>query len=115
VKGPKFLRILGLSESRFITGKRGHHKGGAIDEILNANPNLNFILIGDTGQHDAYVYHNAMMRHPGRIQQIILRAPQPGISKENQIWVDKIKAADTPIFVGESYTPLLNEIAEENQ
>jgi len=40
VRGPKFLRILGIKESKFITGKRGHHKGAAIDEILAANPEL---------------------------------------------------------------------------
>lgn len=109
VRGPKFLRILGIKESKFITGKRGHHKGAAIDEILSANPELNFILMGDTGQHDAHVYHEALMRHPGRIRQIILRAPLPGLSKENQNCVDKIKATDTPIFVGETYQPLLNQ------
>jgi len=65
--------------------------------------------MGDTGQHDAHVYHEALMRHPGRIRQIILRAPLPGLSKENQNCVDKIKATDTPIFVGETYQPLLNE------
>jgi len=68
VRGPKFLRILGISESKFITGKR-------------------------------------------RIRQIILRAPLPGLSKENQIWVDKLKATDTPVFVGETYQPLLNKTA----
>ena len=109
VRGPKFLRILGISESKFITGKRGHHKSAAIDEILAANPNLTFILMGDTGQHDAFVYHEVLMRHPERIRQIILRAPQPGLSKESQICVDKIKATKTPIFVGETYKPLLDE------
>jgi len=109
VRGPKFLRILGISESKFITGKRGHHKGEAIDEILAANPELTFILMGDTGQHDAYVYHEVLKRHPGRIRQVILRAPLPGLSKENQICVDKIKATETPIFVGETYQPLLSE------
>jgi len=111
VRGPKFLRILGISESKFITGKRGHHKGAAIDEILAANPELSFILIGDTGQHDAHVYHEALLRHPGRIRRIILRAPLPGLSKENQIYVDKIEATDTPLFVGETYQPLLSEFA----
>lgn len=115
VRGPKFLRILGISESRFISGKRGHHKGAAIDEILAANPNLSFILIGDTGQHDAHVYYEAMVRHPNRIRQIILRAPLPELSKENQLCIDKIKAKDTPIFVGETYQPLLSEFAELNR
>jgi len=107
VRGPKFLRDLGISDKQFITGTHGEHKGDAIDEILAANPNLSFILMGDTGQHDAHVYYDAINRHPGRIKQIILRAPNPKLSKSNQSWVDKILEAGTPIYVGKDYAPLL--------
>ena len=108
VRGPKFLRDLGISETKFITDKQGQHKSGSIDEILNANPNLQFILLGDTGQHDAHVYHDAILRHPGRIKQVILRAPKPKLISKNQLWVDKIKATNTPIYIGETYYPLLD-------
>lgn len=111
VRGPKFLRDLGISDRQFITGTHGEHKGNAIDEILASNPNLSFILLGDTGQYDAHVYHNAILRHPGRIKQIILRAPNPNLSKSNQIWIDKIKALGTPLFIGEDYKPLLESLA----
>lgn len=107
VNGPKFLRDWGISDRKFITQAHGKHKGNAIDEIMAANPNLPFVLLGDTGQHDAHVYHDALKRHAGRIQQVILRAPRPTLSKENQIWVDKIMATNTPIFVGETYQALL--------
>jgi phosphatidate phosphatase APP1 len=108
VRGPKFLRDLGISEKKFITDSHGHHKGSAIDEILNANPTLSFILLGDTGQHDAQVYYDAIVRHPGRIKQVILRDTNPRSSKDNQSWIDKIIATDTPLFVGETYESLLN-------
>jgi len=109
IRGPKFLRDLGISDRKFITCTHGEHKGDAIDEILTANPDLSFILMGDTGQHDAHVYYEAIKRHPGRIQQIILRAPNPKLSKSNQYWVNKIKETDTPIFIGEDYIPLLSK------
>lgn len=73
VAGPVFLRDLGISESQFIKGTHGDHKGAAIDTILAANPGLNFVLIGDTGQHDAEVYAAAHTRHPDRLVRIILR------------------------------------------
>ncbi|RED18419.1 phosphatase domain-containing protein [Pontivivens insulae] len=73
VAGPVFLRDLGISETQFIKGTHGDHKGAAIDTILAANPELSFVLIGDTGQHDAEVYAAAHARHPGRIRRIILR------------------------------------------
>lgn len=110
VRGPKFLRDLGISDTKFITGTHGHHKGDAIDEILSANPHLSFILLGDTGQHDAHVYYDAIIRHPGRIRQIILRAPNPKLSKSNQEWTDKIRQTKTPLFIGSDYEDLLSDL-----
>lgn len=78
VRGPMFLRDLGISETQLISGTHGDHKGAAIDEIMAANPDLPFILIGDTGQHDAHVYLEACHRHGGRIKAVVLREPGPG-------------------------------------
>jgi phosphatidate phosphatase APP1 len=108
VRGPKFLRDLGISSTKFVTGTHGDHKGEAIDTILAANPELDFILIGDTGQHDPHVYHDAIQRHPGRIREVILRTPGPGASKTNLAWIEKIKSGGTPVFAGQDYTSLLD-------
>lgn len=110
VRGPIFLRDLGISDTQFITGTHGQHKGEAIDEILNANPDLSFTLLGDTGQHDPHVYHDAILRHPGRIKQVILRAPKPKVKSANQGWIDKIIATETPIYVGETYASIVDEL-----
>jgi len=110
VRGPKFLRDLGISDRQFISGTHGQHKSDAIDEILSANPDLPFILIGDTGQHDARVYHDTILRHPGRIQRIILRAPKPKLSKPNKIWIKKIEETQTPVYIEKDYVPLLREL-----
>lgn len=77
ISGPLFLRDLGITETKFIKGTHGAHKGSAIDTILAANPTLNFVLIGDTGQHDAVVYHEAIVRHPNCIDRVILRRAGP--------------------------------------
>lgn len=69
-RGPMFLRDLGISETKFVKSSHGSHKGDAIDAILAANPDLEFVLIGDSGQHDAIVYHDTIERHPGRIRQV---------------------------------------------
>lgn len=76
-RGPMFLRDFGVSQTMFITSTHGSHKGHAIDTILAANPGLDFVLIGDSGQHDALVYHDAIVRHPGRIKQVLLRHAGP--------------------------------------
>src|SRR5690606_23392863 len=42
--------------------------------ILKTYPELNFILIGDSGEHDADIYLEIAERHPNRILAIYLRS-----------------------------------------
>ncbi len=76
--GPIFLRDYGIGRDQFITRGHGEHKGRAIDRIMAANPGLPFVLIGDTGQHDARIYLAARRRHGARVRAVILREPAPG-------------------------------------
>lgn len=92
VPGPKFLRDLGMSETKFITGTHGDHKGDSIDVLLAANPTLPYVLVGDTGQHDAFVYRDAVLRHPGRIRAVVLREPGPGPDAESLRAMEEIAA-----------------------
>ncbi|KAF0675918.1 App1 family protein [Profundibacterium mesophilum] len=89
--GPMFLRDYGLGEGQFITNTHGDHKGAAIDLILEANPGLPFVLIGDTGQHDAEVYLEAAHRHGGRIAAVILREPGPGPDEASRVAMASMK------------------------
>ncbi|MDF1726179.1 MAG: DUF2183 domain-containing protein [Sulfitobacter sp.] len=100
VRGPKFLRDLGLGESQFITGSHGDHKGSSIDAILAANPNLRFVLAGDTGQHDAHVYRDAINRHPGRILAVVLREPGPGPDAESRTAITEMRQAGVTVLQG---------------
>lgn len=72
--GPMFLRDLGLDDTKFIKGGHGDHKLAAITALLDFYPDLDFILIGDSGQHDAEIYKNAVENHPGRISAVYIRA-----------------------------------------
>ncbi len=110
--GPMFLRDYGLSETQFITGTHGDHKGAAIDTILGANPALPFVLVGDTGQHDAEVYLHAATRHPGRIARVILRAPGPGADASDLAFADKLRVLGVPVFVGEDYGEVISSLSE---
>lgn len=102
--GPMFLRDLGIDRDKFITGTHGDHKGSAIDRILAATPELPFILVGDTGQHDAEVYLEACRRHPGRIRAVILREPRPGADQGSRAAMAAIEAAGVPLAHGPDFT-----------
>lgn len=113
-KAPKFLRDYGISETQFITGTHGDHKGSAIDRVLAANPDLPFILIGDTGQHDAHVYRDAVNRHTGRITRVILRAPGRGADAEDMAYVNAIRDAGVPVTVRADYTDTIAALRNQN-
>ncbi len=72
--GPMFLRDLGWDETKFIKSGHGEHKLAAIETLIDFYPDLRFILIGDSGQHDAGIYRTAVERHPGRVQAVYIRA-----------------------------------------
>lgn len=71
--GPLFLRDIGLEPDHLL--KTGHleHKLKQIRTILQAHPELPFILIGDSGQEDPEIYREVVRAYPGRIQAIYIR------------------------------------------
>jgi len=106
VRGPMFLRDLGLSETKFITEGHGNHKGASIDQILRANPDLPAILLGDTGQHDAQIYRAAVERHPDRIFAVGLRTPGPGLDAADHGDIAQLRKTGLPIYAAPNFDGL---------
>ncbi|MES2565587.1 MAG: phosphatase domain-containing protein [Bacteroidota bacterium] len=72
-KGPLFLKDYGFTHNKLFTESHGTHKPKQIRNILNAYPHLNFILIGDSGQHDPEIYAEIIKEFPGRILASYIR------------------------------------------
>ncbi len=67
---PLLLRdLLGTDADR----THGSHKNERIDEVLALHPDLSFVLVGDSGQHDPEIYADVVKRHPGRILAVYIR------------------------------------------
>lgn len=71
--GPLFLRDFGLDRTRLVAGSHRAHKLAAIERLLAFYPALGFILVGDSGQHDAAIYAEIVRRHPGRVAAVYIR------------------------------------------
>lgn len=71
--GPLFLRDFGWEPGKFIKSTHGEHKIGTIEHLLAFYPDLPFILIGDSGQHDAKIYAEIVEKHPGRVHAVYIR------------------------------------------
>lgn len=110
IKGPTFLRDLGISETQFITGTHGDHKGSSIDVLMAANPDLRFVLTGDTGQHDAFVYRDAILRHPGRVLGVVLREPGPGPDAKSRDAMEDIRATGVMLLHGPDFSGMAQTV-----
>lgn len=61
------------------SGKTKHeHKHDKIDQLMDTFPDMDFILIGDSGQKDAYIYKKTAEDYPGRILAIYIRKISSG-------------------------------------
>src|SRR3712207_4319126 len=49
------------------------YKLGIIRALLRTYPGLPFVLIGDSGEEDPEIYHQAAREHPGRIRAVYIR------------------------------------------
>jgi len=49
------------------------HKLLEIKQVLATYPHLPFILLGDSGQHDAAIYAEVVRQHPGRVRAVYIR------------------------------------------
>jgi len=72
-QGPLLLRDFGFDEDKLGHSDHMSHKYKEIENILITYPELDFILIGDSGQQDAAIYSEVVKNHPGRIMAIYIR------------------------------------------
>ena len=98
-EGPMFLRDLGIGPKGLVlAGGHRLHKTREIERLLAFYPDLPFILIGDSGQHDARTYAEIVRRHPGRIAAIYLRDVVEGEARDREAkeLLDQVGAEGTP-------------------
>lgn len=72
-KGPILLRNFTTPFDRNLKPEKPH-KQKEIINILKTYPELKFILIGDSGEHDASIYTEIAVQYPDRILAIYLKS-----------------------------------------
>lgn len=77
-RGPLLLRQVGL----FVPRPSTPHKARVITELLETYPELPFLFIGDSGEHDLSLYLEAARRYPGRVPAILIRNVSPLQARE---------------------------------
>ncbi|MEM6428831.1 MAG: phosphatase domain-containing protein [Deinococcota bacterium] len=71
--GPLMLRDWGIKPSELLPFGHKTHKLDSITGIMEAYPDLPFVLIGDSGQEDPEIYTTLVSKYPSRIKAIYIR------------------------------------------
>ncbi|MFZ4425849.1 MAG: App1 family protein [Saprospiraceae bacterium] len=108
-KGPILLRDFGIPYK--LHARSGGHKAECLERILRTFPKLPFILIGDSGEKDPYIYHEIARLFPDQIKAIYIRDVQHARRRRRlqKLYTDITK----PSFIlFENYTYLAQAAAE---
>jgi phosphatidate phosphatase APP1 len=93
-RGPIFLRDWGIDRTKFIAPRGHREKLERALKIIADFPELPFVLVGDSGQHDAGLYAEAATLHPDRIKAIYIRDVDPATATKRDDHVrEHIKTA----------------------
>ncbi|HEX8619195.1 MAG TPA: phosphatase domain-containing protein [Thermoanaerobaculia bacterium] len=77
--GPMMLQDWGIDESTLIIAPHETHKMAQINRIIEYYPELKFVLIGDSGQHDPEIYLRVIQSHPNRVLAAFIRDVTPDL------------------------------------
>ena len=117
--GPLLMRDLGLSKTQLIKGTHAAHKLCRVRELMATYPDLRFVLVGDTGQHDAEIYRDVALElaktgEAERLAAVYLR-DVTGRSREAEVSgiVGEISGVGVPTLAGPD-TAAMAQHAEAN-
>ncbi len=101
--GPVLLRDWDIGLSALSASRHLDHKGAAIRNILQLYPNLPFILVGDSSQHDPEIYRAIVAEFPDRIRAIYIRdvTRTPDRAASIKKLADEVVAAGSVLVIAE--------------
>ena len=67
------LREWGMKRGSILPRRAREHKLDAIRHVMSLYDELEFVLVGDSGQHDPETYTRILKEHPNRILSIYIR------------------------------------------
>jgi phosphatidate phosphatase APP1 len=72
-RGPLLLRDWDIGWGSLASSRHFDHKGVAIRNIMQLHSAMQFVLIGDTSQHDPEIYRQIVAEFPNRVKAIYIR------------------------------------------
>ncbi|MBZ2206620.1 App1 family protein [Massilia soli] len=98
--GPLLLRELGMRQVFKLTS-HGNHKLEKIELILSYYPDMQFVLIGDSGEQDPEIYAEVVRRHPKQVKVIYIRNVNPDPARIDALdkLIEEVSATGTQLIL----------------
>ncbi|QNA99994.1 App1 family protein [Massilia sp. Se16.2.3] len=98
--GPLLLRELNVRDVLKLT-QHGSHKLDKIELILSFYPDMQFVLIGDSGEQDPEIYAEVVRRHPESVRMIYIRNvnPDPARIEALDRLIDEVSTTGTQLVL----------------
>lgn len=112
-KGPIYLQDIAIVEAKSTAVGSETHKLDTIRDLFDDYPDLDFVLIGDSGQSDPETYRELVREHSDRIRAVLIRAvtPPERDSEVRQI-IQEIADQGVPAAAAESSVSLARAAAD---
>jgi phosphatidate phosphatase APP1 len=102
-RGPFFMQDLSIVEDDSAQIAHDAPKLERAGMLLENYPEMDLLLIGDSGQNDAETYRRVVDRHPGRIRAVYIRDVSPdthtGRDEEVEAIAREVRAKGVPMIL----------------
>lgn len=101
--GPLLLRDWDIGLGSLSSDRHFDHKGVSIRNIMRLYPGMEFILIGDTSQHDPEIYEQIVREFPARVKAIYIRDVTGSAERSTSVkkLAEQILAAGSTLVLAE--------------
>jgi len=113
--GPLLLRDWDIGLGSLSSDRHFDHKGVSIRNIMQTYPSLEFILIGDTSQHDPEIYEQIVREFPARVKAIYIRDVTGTAERSSSVkkLAEQILAAGSTLVLAEDTLGAARHAAEQ--
>jgi len=114
-RGPLLLRDWDIGWGLLSSSRHLEHKATPIRNIMKLFPELKFILIGDSSQHDPEIYRQIVAEFPERVKAIYIRdvTVNPERSAQVKKLAEEVLAADSVLVLAEHTLDAARHAAEQ--
>jgi phosphatidate phosphatase APP1 len=112
--GPLLLRDWDIGWGLLASSRHFDHKGVAIRNIMQLYGGMQFILIGDTSQHDPEIYRQIVAEFPNRVQAIYIRDVTVNVERSASVkkLAEEVLAAGSTLVLAEDTLGAAKHAAE---